>query len=285
MRLMRWSDSSASGRTVTLKLPDGDGEHPFKGYAVGSKNGQPMEMEIWITEEGELEPAKPAKKPVPNKPAAKRKTRRGKAVMSNFKTRILPQVPVAPSKTALTSSTSLPPASAAPVEPIPPVRASPPAASSGTPAAPPQPAGPSASTPEIGDGLASYADRMGVAAEALAAVADRIAGDEDEDMPTEPTQPPDPSEIGVRTVRRAVDLCKSVDQQRAGFFYFMRTLYPNVPSLDGESDGWSRDSKATRDRVCFHCEMNALDHLADDEQARSLFEALENDFEKSERYR
>ena len=41
---MRWGDSSASGRTVTLKLPDDGDEHPFKGLDVGAKNGQMLEL-------------------------------------------------------------------------------------------------------------------------------------------------------------------------------------------------------------------------------------------------
>ncbi len=45
---MRWGDSSASGRTVTLKLPDDGDEHPFKGLDVGAKNGQMLEIVIAI---------------------------------------------------------------------------------------------------------------------------------------------------------------------------------------------------------------------------------------------
>ena len=56
VRLLRWGDSSASGRTVTLKLPDDDDEHPFKGLPVRSKNGQLLEMEIAIVDDdGALE--------------------------------------------------------------------------------------------------------------------------------------------------------------------------------------------------------------------------------------
>jgi hypothetical protein len=47
---MRWGDSSSSGRTVTLKLPDDTEDHPFKGLDVGSRNGQLMEMEITLLE-------------------------------------------------------------------------------------------------------------------------------------------------------------------------------------------------------------------------------------------
>ena len=48
VRLLRWGDSSSSGRTVTFKLPDDEEDHPFKGLDVGSKNGQLLEMEIAI---------------------------------------------------------------------------------------------------------------------------------------------------------------------------------------------------------------------------------------------
>lgn len=39
VRLLRWGESSETGRTVTFLLP-GDGEHPFKGLRYGKKGGE-----------------------------------------------------------------------------------------------------------------------------------------------------------------------------------------------------------------------------------------------------
>ena len=51
VKLMRWGDSSAAGRTVTLKLPDDTNEHPFKNMPIGAKNGQLMEISVRLLNE------------------------------------------------------------------------------------------------------------------------------------------------------------------------------------------------------------------------------------------
>lgn len=145
-----------------------------------------------------------------------------------------------------------------------------------------------ASTAFGGAELESYADQMGQAAEALAAVAERMEKEEDDHRPHHRPLPGDEDDgesPGIKTVRRAVDLCRAIDKQRAGFFYFMRALYPEAPTSSGEGEDWSRDAKATRDRVCLHCETPALGALADDTDARKKFEELENNFERTERLR
>lgn len=64
VRLLRWGDSSSSGRTVTFKLPDDEEDHPFKGLDVGSKNGQLLEMEIAIYDgDGDVETLGRIRKP------------------------------------------------------------------------------------------------------------------------------------------------------------------------------------------------------------------------------
>jgi hypothetical protein len=138
--------------------------------------------------------------------------------------------------------------------------------------------------------LEAYAGQMSQAAQALASAAERLDGKEEEDDRPRLPLPSDEEDserepIGVRTVRRAVDLCTSVDKKRAGFFYYMRAMYPNVPSAENDGGKWSRDAKATRDRVCFHCETHGISGLADDVEARRKFEELEHAFERHERLR
>ncbi len=293
VRLMRWSDSSTSGRTVTLKLPDDDNDHPFKGLPVGSKNGQEMEMEIWVPENLPV-----ASKTRPTSATPSKQNPRGTVVVGPLTRRVIQNSePVASEPRPVSSAQgSLPKADEPKGEPT----ASTPAIQND--AQPPHthkdPIEPDTSAEglaqhaesrHVEEEIASYAERMGHAAEALAAVADRIGPDDEgeveENEELEAELDDDPSQVGARTVRRAIDLCRAVDNQRAGFFYFMRTMYPNVPKLPADGDDWSRDSKATRDRVCFHCEMNALDSLADDNEARKRFEELEHDFERTERFR
>lgn len=43
VRLLRWSESSQSGRTVTFQLTEDEGEHPFRGLRVG-KTGERFAM-------------------------------------------------------------------------------------------------------------------------------------------------------------------------------------------------------------------------------------------------
>jgi hypothetical protein len=47
VRLIRWSESSTAGRTITIELPPdaGDG-HPFKGFPTGHAHGQRFKMKF-----------------------------------------------------------------------------------------------------------------------------------------------------------------------------------------------------------------------------------------------
>ena len=92
----------------------------------------------------------------------------------------------------------------------------------------------------------------------------------------------DDEPVGVKTVKRATELCKAVDKKRAGFFYYMRALYPDAPRAKDDGGEWSRDAQATGDRVCLHCETNGLNTLADSKDARRKFEELEREFERHE---
>lgn len=273
---MRWGDSSSSGRTVTLKLPDDTEDHPFKGLDVGSRNGQLMEMEITLLEgDAELKTLgpKPAKHPstntaLPSKSiidvAAPNATPSGSA---NAEPSLPTQNPTSsPDQLASPKSYDAPSAS--------------PATSDF--------ANSVANTPAADPGeFDAYANQMSNAAESLAAVAEEMskaAEDALDDHDQEDDGPP-PLTRGQRAVVRAVDLCKSIDQQRAGFFYFMMSRYPSVPNLENEPGNWSRDAKVTRDRVCHHCELDGLKSLEEDNEAREKFEALENEFERHERLR
>lgn len=258
---MRWGDSSSSGRTVTLKLPDDTEDHPFKGLDVGSRNGQLMEMEITLLEgDAALKTLGPIST---SQPAAK------------------PQLPV---KDILASPTSIAPTITEPTpaplnaldEPTDVPSDNPPAIDT-PPSIPQQPS----TDPADFD---SYANQMSNAAESLAAVAEEMSKVVDDDQENEDTGPPHLTRGQLAAVR-AVDLCKAIDQQRAGFFYFMMSRYPSVPNLETEPGNWSRDAKVTRDRVCHHCDMEGLKGLEDDTKAREMFEALENEFERHERLR
>lgn len=317
VRLLRWGDSSSSGRKVTLKLPDDEEDHPFKGLPVGAKNGQLLEMEIAIVEDdGTMElvtlgrvrkpnpkviprlpvvKAKPVAKPVVVEPVRKR------AVLTNVTRHVIK----APARTV--KATPRMPA------PLPSQMISPPAERH---APPPQPSAPvyraplpvpepmpetmpetmPEPKPQTGTGhgkldsadLDAYANQMSQAAEALAAVAERMDDHVVDDRPQYPMPQvdDDPNATpGVKAVRRATDLCKAIDKQRAGFFYFMRSRYPQAPKLPGEPGEWSRDAKSTRDRVCIHCETTELHGLAQNDEARRKFEELETEFERHERLR
>ncbi len=303
---MRWGDSSASGRTVTLKLPDDGDEHPFKGLDVGSKNGQMLEIEVALVENGELKtlsaPGKPkphVKARIPAKPRTKSISPTRRATLENVTKTIIKtvEVPAAP--------VASPPPS--PVIPAPQTVAtpSPPAPPVSAPTPPPMHSEPIDEYPDAnpvaqqnagsndidGANLDAYADQMGQAAEALAAVAERLDMEDkgQDDQPHYPRPPmfddDEAEEPGIAVVRRAFDLCKAIDKQRAGFFYFMRSRYPEAPKLPGEGGEWSRDAKSTRDRVCLHCETSTLTGLAEDIEARKRFEELENEFERHERLR
>lgn len=322
VRLVRWGDSSSSGRTVTFKLPDDEDEHPFKGLDVGAKNGQLLEMEIAIYDgDGEVETLGPTRKPrakvtsrlpvVKDEPTENGNSRR-RAKLENVSRRVIKSGPDASS--VGTTSASPPTvdgvtgSSSGPTQtPKPDLKTSGNASiadlgesamSAGTSSNPftddSSDFGPGSGWGP-GDGgnldsadLDSYANQMGQAAEALAAVAERLEDQAEDDQPQFPTIPMDADENvdpGVRAVRRATDLCKAIDKQRAGFYYFMRSRYPQAPKLAPESGEWSRDAKSTRDRVCLHCEADNLAKLAQDPEARRKFEELENEFERHERLR
>lgn len=270
---MRWGDSSSSGRTVTLKLPDDTEDHPFKGLDVGSRNGQLMEMEITLLEgEAELKTLGPK----PNKRPSTNATLPSKSASNTS----APNVTTSGNASAGPSVPTQMPASS-------PEQLSSPQTYEGPPATDDS-ASPVANTPPVEPGeFDAYANQMSNAAESLASVAEemsKVAEDATDDHDEENDVPP-PLTRGQRAVVRAVDLCKSIDQQRAGFFYFMMSRYPSVPNLENEPGNWSRDAKVTRDRVCHHCELDGLKSLEEDTEAREKFEALENEFERHERLR
>ena len=263
VRLMRWGDSSSSGRTVTLKLPDDTEDHPFKGLDVGSRNGQLMEMEITLLEgDAELKTLGP-------KPTKKAAPKTSLPVKSTASTSIEVPAQPGPAKSALTSAASTENGiseNAAAIDHAPPLS--------------------TARAADPGE-FDSYANQMSNAAESLAAVAEEMskaAEEGNDDQGFEDDGPP-PLTRGQQAAVRAVDLCKSIDQQRAGFFYFMMSRYPSVPNLEPEPGNWSRDAKVTRDRVCHHCDMNGISSLEENTTAREKFEALENEFERHERLR
>lgn len=378
VRLMRWGESSTTGRTVTLRLPDDGDEHPFKGLPIGAKNGQMLEMEIALVEGDDdlksLGRKKPAKKKsaerlptidagkaaespsdAPREDAEQREmennasTPAGKsaAAIQNVTRRVVkagettepgdPSIPkeqsdatpdpalnVSESAASLAAArlaarmhkenavnaAALEQAPTPPVEttniPQPPQAIAPAPQQPQMPYAPPQayPPQPQTQIPEqqghphggSGPGLGggniymdAYAQQMGQAAEVLATVAERMDAQAEDDSLQFPTAPQDIEDEGEHpgqvAVRRATALCKAIDKQRAGFYYFMRSRYPSAPALPGEAGDWSRDAKSTRDRVCLHCETGKLTGLAIDEEARRKFEALETEFERSERLR
>lgn len=308
VRLVRWGDGSSSGRTVTFKLPDDDDEHPFKGLDVGAKNGQLLEMEIAIYDgDGDVESLGSTKKPrantKPRLPVVRDEAptpARRRAKLENVTRRIVPASAPAPetnvaedadrSRDAGESGNTMP---EVPDDTTPAGSATGNTGSghgSGTGTESEMDRGGS----DVGrgnlnsDDLDSYATQMGQAAEALAAVAERLdeqAEDEEPQFPTIPIDTDTDLDPGVKAVRRATDLCKAIDKQRAGFYYFMRSRYPQAPKLAPEQGEWSRDAKSTRDRVCLHCEAENLERLAQDPEARRKFEELENEFERHERLR
>lgn len=47
VRLLRWSESSTAGRTITIELPPDAGEgHPFRGLPTGHQHGQRFRMQF-----------------------------------------------------------------------------------------------------------------------------------------------------------------------------------------------------------------------------------------------
>ncbi len=302
VRLVRWGDSSASGRTVTFKLPDDDDEHPFKGLDVGAKNGQLLELEVAIYEgDGDVESLGSTKKPgagaKPRLPVVRDEAptpARRRAKMENVTRRVIPAPLSAPEPAGARDAAD--PANTTPEVPDDTAAAG--STARGTGSSHGGGTGTGSETDRNGSGfgggnlnsedLDSYASQMGQAAEALAAVAERLDEQAEDDEPQFPTMPIDADadlDPGVKAVRRATDLCKAIDKQRAGFYYFMRSRYPQAPKLAPEKGEWSRDAKSTRDRVCLHCEAENLEGLAQDSEARRKFEELENEFERHERLR
>jgi hypothetical protein len=280
VRLMRWGDSSSSGRTVTLKLPDDTEDHPFKGLDVGSRNGQLMEMEITLLEgDAELKTLgpKPAKHTstntaLPSKNITDVATSNAPSGASAI------AGPSAPAQMPTRTAENSPEQLASPKTQDAP-SATPAMGDSDSPVA-------NSSTADPGE-FDAYANQMSNAAESLAAVAEEMskAAEDTLDEQDQENDGPPPLTRGQRAVVRAVDLCKSIDQQRAGFFYFMMSRYPSVPNLQNEPGNWSRDAKVTRDRVCHHSELDGLKSLEENTEAREKFEALENEFERHERLR
>ena len=212
---MRWGDSSSSGRTVTLKLPDDTEDHPFKGLDVGSRNGQLMEMEITLLEgDAELKTLGPK----PRMPATPKAQQPAKS----------PSASTVSESPSSVSDPSRPPSTTA---------------SDTGPAPAPDPA-----STENAEGQSAapgdfdaYAHQMSNAAESLAAVAEEMsktAEDVAEDGEIEETGPA-PLTPGQKAVVRAIDLCKAIDQQRAGFFYFMMSRYP-TRELESRCQGHPR---------------------------------------------
>jgi hypothetical protein len=293
VRLLRWGDSSSSGRTVTFKLPDDEEDHPFKGLDVGSKNGQLLEMEIAIYDgEGDIETLGRVRKPrarimpalpvVSDDKSNSRAPEPGRrAILENVSRRVI--------KSGGNAHNAPPPTMAPHAEPqhTAPVPATP-MASTDESLPPPQNSQAPAGGNLDANNFDAYANQMGQAAEALAAVAERLddqVEDDSQQFPTMPSDAEDNLDPGIKAVRRAFDLCKAIDKQRAGFYYFMRSRYPEAPKLPGEDGDWSRDAKTTRDRVCLHCDATKLNDLAQDDEARKKFEELENEFERHERLR
>lgn len=312
VRLVRWGDSSSSGRTVTFKLPDDDDEHPFKGLDVGAKNGQLLEMEIAIYEgDGDVESLDNTKKPradtKPRLPVVKDEPKpptRRRAKLENITRRVIPASASASEPDRAEDQTEAPdagePGSTASEMPNDSTASDNPASDAvgGHGGDMDHDPGTLRNGSGFGEGtggggnlnsedLDSYASQMGQAAEALAAVAERLDDqvEEEPQFPTIPIDGDDDLDPGVKAVRRATDLCKAIDKQRAGFYYFMRSRYPQAPKLTPEKGEWSRDAKSTRDRVCLHCEADNLGELAQDPEARRKFEELENEFERHERLR
>tara|TARA_R110000787_G_scaffold23762_3_gene67621 strand:+ start:16543 stop:17592 length:1050 start_codon:yes stop_codon:yes gene_type:complete len=341
VKLMRWGDSSAAGRTVTLKLPDDTNEHPFKNMPIGAKNGQLMEISVrLLNEDGspvtvqQKSPKKtklarkptakpivkpttvvsaiaPAEKPAPKKRRVVRVTpmvvdkpdatpaepvkKTRKAVLKNVsRTKVIHKPAPQPQTPPPVETRTTPPAPKTTAPQPPSYPPAPPPMPSPPPMPPPpsqdlQPQAPGAGP--SGD-LDAYAEQMGQAAEALAAVADRMDKEDEDDRPKTPhtgsgrgDSDGEEMSLGERAVVRATDLCKAVDKQRAGFFYFMRAMYPSVPPIDPNDGSWSRDARATLARLCHHCETNTLPSLAEDEDLRRKFEELETEFERHERLR
>ena len=182
VRLLRWSETHASGRTVTFRLPEDTLDHPFKGLSTGKHRGQPMKLSLDLLDEGE----------------------------------------------DLTTIDS-------PEKPKRLQAAQPGAGGEKTP-------GPS-----------------------------RQAENEDEEKEDE-------------LVRRAKDLCKTIDEHHAAFYYHLKGLYRKVAPLRVTGD-WSRDAKDCHDRLCHALGIGSVEELADNQAARGKFLTLEAAFQDSERPR
>lgn len=302
VRLLRWSESSSGGRTVTFQLPDDGDEHPFKGLATGKRDGALVEIEVRDAGDAEapLETLKhgpgaaPAAQPGA-RPAAGPRPRVRRAVRSDSGVGS-ERATAAPAPGAATP-TALPPdaevsEAASPNEAVPSWRSMfgyPPGGAVADEA--PGGAGRAATTADadVGDAPEPFAPDAALAMQTMAhaaldmrRAAVEIAQDRDGRGGGGDGDGAD-DKGGV--VERATMLCQEVDHQRAGFFYYMKTRYPTVPELPSEAGQWSRDSNATRHRVCFHCQTTALAELGLDAKAEGRFEDLEADYERAERSR
>lgn len=319
VRLLRWSESSSGGRTVTFQLPDDHDEHPFKGLPTGKRDGALLEIAVRMAADEAapletLSPATPTPTDTPLEPVAPRPRPRvrsnagagtdadraaapapaheptpgaddgpaaGNAPEGDPTTGpASPADPHAGARVALQAMlrTAVEPRTSSAKAPAPEISGGNVAVAAAEPSADDRPGGGGAGAGGAGDSdltmhaMAQAALDMRRAAVEIAG--DRGGGEEDE-----------ADKGGV--VERAVTLCKEVDHQRAGFFYYMKTRYPTVPELPPEigQGAWSRDAHATRNRVCLHCETQALAELGLDPRAETRFEDLEADYERAERNR
>lgn len=297
VRLLRWSESSSGGRTVTFQLPDDGDEHPFKGMPTGKRDGAVFEIVVRSASDPDapLETlasrvGKPEASPAPG-PRSRTRTAHPDRTAASLNGGSASPEPRAATDDRAADDGVAPAVSSdtagngrATLQAL--LRAAT-AEQKTTPAEAPETLGGAiavGTTAGGGAGSTEAAVDSDLALHAMAQAAldmrraaveiagDRDGGDEEE-------------ESGV--VERAVTLCKEVDHQRAGFFYYMKARYPTTPELPPEigQGTWSRDADATRQRVCFHCETQALAELGIDPRAETRFEDLEADYERAERSR
>jgi hypothetical protein len=297
VRLLRWSESSSGGRTVTFQLPDDGDEHPFKGLATGKRDGALLEIEVRAADDPEapLETLKhgpgaaPAAQPAAGpRPRVRRAARSDSGLASERAT-------AAPAHGAATPAASPPDADASEAASSsgtvpswrsmfgdPPGRAVADEAPAGAGHAATTEGAIVAGAPEPFEPDAALAmQTMAHAALDMRRAAVEIAQDREGRGGGDGDGADDKDGV----VERATMLCQEVDHQRAGFFYYMKTRYPTVPELPSEAGQWSRDSNVTRHRVCFHCQTTALAELGLDSKAERRFEDLEADYERTERSR
>lgn len=307
VRLLRWSESSSGGRTVTFQLPDDGDEHPFKGLATGKRDGALVEIDVRAADDPEapLETLKhgpgaaavvtqPVAQPAAQ-PAAGPRPRIRRAVRSDSG---FAGTPAMAARAAPAATTTASPPDADASEPAPPSETVPswrsmPGYAPGSADADDTPAGAGHAAPAehaaAGDAPEPFEPDAALAMQTMAHAAldmRRAAVEMAQDREGRGGGGDgDGADDKGGVVERATMLCQEVDHQRAGFFYYMKTRYPTVPELPSEAGQWSRDSNATRHRVCFHCRTTALAELGLDAKAEGRFEDLEADYERAERSR